>query len=60
MKRYAITLLVPSTKEVIVHDAQGAHNEATKLVEAAPPRTILQTIEYVGECEAPDPMLFDI
>ena len=60
MKRYNITLLVPHSTEVIVADAQAAHNEATRL--AGPdgngsPQAIVQSIEFLGDVET-EPLNF--
>lgn len=51
MKRYQITLLVPQTKEVVVRDAQAAHNEATRLAGGAGAKAIVSSIEFVGDVQ---------
>jgi hypothetical protein len=48
MKKYKITLSVPSEHEVEAIDAQAAHNEATRLVGNAPGAKVLM-IECLGE-----------
>jgi len=35
MKRFKIMLMTPHAQEVVVADAQEAHNEATRLADAA-------------------------
>lgn len=51
MKRYRITLMVPHIKEVVVADAQGAHNEATRLATpvAGQPPALVHSIEEIGD-----------
>jgi hypothetical protein len=54
MKSYRITLLVPHVKEVIVKDAQAAHNEATKLAAAytlGELKPVVHSIEHTGDVQ---------
>ena len=51
MKRFKITLLVPQIKEVVVADAQAAHNEATRLAGGAGVTAIVSSIEYVEDVD---------
>lgn len=63
MKRYKITLLVQHSREVVVADAQAAHNEATRLANAnvAPGEwpAIVHSVEYVSDVQT-DPIQFDL
>ena len=52
MKRYRITLLVPQTKEIVVKDAQAAHNEASRLAAAhalGSLKPVVHSVEYLEE-----------
>jgi hypothetical protein len=52
MKRFRITLMVPHSTEVVVADAQAAHNEATRLAQApadGSPPAIVQSIEEIED-----------
>ena len=54
MKQYRITLLVPIVKEVVVRDAQQAHNEATKLAKAhilGDTKPVVHSVEHLGDLE---------
>ena len=54
MKRYKITMMVPETFEVVVIDAQAAHNEATRLAgkdDEGRPAAIVQSIEFLGDVQ---------
>jgi len=54
MKRFRITMLVPSVSEVVVADAQAAHNEATRLAgkdEDGRPAAVVKSIEFVGDVQ---------
>jgi hypothetical protein len=56
MKLFRITLLVPHVSEVLVMDAQAAHNEATRLAKANAldmphGKAIVQSVEFVQDAE---------
>lgn len=54
MKQYRITLLVPHVKEVIVKDAQAAHNEATKLAAAyilGDLKPVVHSVDHIGDIQ---------
>lgn len=51
MKRFKITLLVPQTKEIVVADAQAAHNEASRLANGAGAKAIVSSIEFIENVE---------
>ena len=61
MKRFRITLMVPHSTEVVVADAQAAHNEATRLAGKdtdSQPQAIVQSIEFIGDVQT-EPLDFD-
>ena len=55
MKRYKITLMVPHSREIVVADAQAAHNEATRLARSgiAPGEAaaIVHSVEYINDVQ---------
>ena len=63
MKRFKITLLVPHSREIVVVDAQAAHNEATRLATAHTannePKAIVSSIEEIEDVQT-EPIEFDI
>jgi len=62
MKRFKITLMVPHSKEIVVANAQEAHNEATRLAAAEVhegPKALVHSVEELGDIQT-DPIDFDI
>lgn len=60
MKRFRIVVMVPHVKEVVVTDAQAAHNEASVLVAAqalGELKAQLNSIEFIEDIET-EPMDF--
>ncbi len=54
MKRFKITMMVPSHHEVVVVDEREAHTEAMRLISKdadGTPVEILKSIELVGEVQ---------
>jgi len=56
MKLFRITLLTPFIKEVLVVDAQAAHNEATRFAKAHAidqphGKAIVQSVEFIQDVE---------
>lgn len=55
MKRFKITLLVPHSREVVVADAQAAHNEATRLAKAnvlpGDHPAIVHSVEFINDIQ---------
>ena len=54
MKRFKITLMVPHSTEIVVADAQAAHNEATRLADAdvhEGPKALVHSVEEVGDVQ---------
>jgi hypothetical protein len=54
MKRFKITLMVPHSTEVVVADAQAAHNSATHLAnqpthEQDAPATFVHSVEEIED-----------
>lgn len=62
MKRFKITLMVPHSREVVVADAQAAHNEATRLATIpvdGSPCAVVHSIEEIEDVIT-EPIDFDI
>lgn len=54
MKRFRIVLMVPQAQEVVVADAQEAHNEATKFATAYTDgdiKAIVQSIQFIEDIQ---------
>jgi len=54
MKRFKITLMVPHSKEIVVTDAQAAHNEATRLAAATVqdgPKALVHSVEELEDVQ---------
>ena len=54
MKRYKITIMVPHVEEVVVTDAQAAHNEAKRLAgktHGGLPDATVHSIEFVNDVQ---------
>ena len=52
MKRFKITLMVPHSREIVVADAQAAHNEASRLATApleGEPSALVHSIEEIED-----------
>lgn len=52
--------MVPQTAEVVVTDAQAAHNEATRLASSNgdQPNSIIESIEFIGDVQT-EPLPFE-
>jgi len=62
MKRFKITLMVPHEMEVVVSDAQAAHNEASRLIAARhneDPVAFVHSVTEIGDVRT-EPRPYDL